>query len=70
MTELLELVLEHSKFSCIYLLMQTFRRLSQYAIKFLVYITQLISLQRLLGLEGGVARDDRQHHRRNFRRRT
>jgi hypothetical protein len=42
--------------------MQTFRHLSPYAIKVLVYITQLIYLQRLFGsvvsVGRGVARDD------------
>ena len=46
--------LEYVKVSCIYVLTQTFRHLSPYAIKVLVYITQLISLQRLLALLRGV----------------
>ena len=44
------IVLEYVKVSYIYLLTQTFRHLSPYAIRVLVYITQLIYLQRLLAL--------------------
>ena len=44
------IVLEYVEVSCIYFLTQTFRHLSPYAIKVLVYITQLICLQRLLAL--------------------